>query len=392
MLSSLPEDALYHILKFVDENDDARCARISKSWASLRRAWVVRHSGPRAHVCTVAFSHDGTFLAVGSIDYEVATQCQTKVYDVATGDLLHTLPRSSTRCIAFSPIDRMVLAVGRNNPRVDIYNLATGESSELWHSTVPRDSWVVSTVAFSPDASTLAFCRRHMAAIIGIDGPARVSPARVLATTPDTSTGYLGEDGQMHGAVFSATGAVLAVAVGTTIKCYDVATGLVRNEFEYEGQVRDFTGSPRGIVSVGGEGKLALYDVSTGHLRRELTSTSPFGVFGLPYEGRGLRVTMRTCFSPEGSVFAAQDADAIFNRRISIYDAETGELRRKITRNQSRIIGAFTFSPDGKTLALADVRRFDTGSVHRVALYDASTGDLRRMHRQPQALPAPPTA
>ena len=27
----------------------------------------------------------------------------------------------------------------------------------------------------------------------------------------------------MHGAVFSATGAVLAVAVGTTIKCYDVA-------------------------------------------------------------------------------------------------------------------------------------------------------------------------
>ena len=101
---------------------------------------------------------------------------------------------------------------------------------------------------------------------------------------------------------------------------------------------------------------------------------------------------MITCFSHEGSVFAAQNSDPIFNRRISIFDAETGELRRKITRNQSRIIGAFTFSPDGKTLALADVRRFDTGSVHRVALYDASTGDLRRMHRQPQALPAPPTA
>ena len=92
---------------------------------------------------------------------------------------------------------------------------------------------------------------------------------------------------------------------------------------------------------------------------------------------------MITCFSHEGSVFAAQNSDPIFNRRISIFDAETGELRHKITRDQSRCIGAFTLSPDGKTLALVDARGLDPRSVDRVALYDASTGDLRRMRRPP---------
>ena len=62
-MSSLPEDLLYHILKFVDENDDARCRAISQSWANLRRAWVLA-SNPLGPVSSVAFSCDGAHLAV----------------------------------------------------------------------------------------------------------------------------------------------------------------------------------------------------------------------------------------------------------------------------------------------------------------------------------------
>ena len=63
-LSSLPEDVLYHILKFVDENDDVRCRAISQSWAGLRRAWVVSRSRLAANMgiwsTAVAFSPDGS--------------------------------------------------------------------------------------------------------------------------------------------------------------------------------------------------------------------------------------------------------------------------------------------------------------------------------------------
>ena len=61
--------------------------------------------------------------------------------------------------------------------------------------------------------------------------------------------------------------------------------------------------------------------------------------------------------------------------RIEIYDAETGESRRVLSR-AIRNIGGVTFSPDGKTLAVRDY-------LGRVALYDVATGDLQRMRRPP---------
>ena len=108
-ISDLPEDVLYHILKFVDENDDATCARINKSWANLRRVWVVRGRGiePRVgdheHVTFVAFSHDGTLLAVGASDYDTSNHCSNynvSVHNVATGDSLHILPQLPNRTYA----------------------------------------------------------------------------------------------------------------------------------------------------------------------------------------------------------------------------------------------------------------------------------------------------
>ena len=356
-LSSLSEWLLYHTLSFVDETDDARCRGISQSWARLRRAWVLA-SNPLGPVSSVAFSCDGAHLAVGTED-DVLT-----IHDAATGEPRRSLLRSGwVSCLAFSPTDSTVLVAGGSRD-VIAYNTTTGNSRELWRAA---DNWVVKSVAVSPVGTTIAFCHDNMAAVIDVGGhdPTRAlfTPARVLAQTP------LADGVAIRGVAFSATGAVLAVGVGTTIKCFDVATGQtgrVLTEMELGLDVWTVAYLPGGTVAGGGYKVLAFYDASNGQLLREITSSRP--AFG------------KTCFSRDGSMVAAQNSNYDC---ISILDAETGEVRHDIKRKN--FIGAATFSPDGKSLAIGDLDG-------RVALYDVSTGARRRMQRQPQASPAAPTA
>ena len=354
MLSSLPEDALYHILKFVDENDDARCRAVSQGWAGLRRVWVVSrlrtHPGRSytGQITAVAFSPDGALLAVGAKDNFL------KVHDTATGNLLHTFHNQNwTNSVAFSPTDSTLL-VAAEGTRINIYNLVTGDSRELWR---PRQFRSANMVAVSPTGATIAFSCGTMAAVIERNG--WFTPARALAE----NTQY-----RFRGVAFSATGAVLAVGIGRKVKCFDVATGQVCTVIKFGVDVWSIAYSQRGIVSVGGDnGKLAFYDAATGQLRRGLRSVSSEG-----------RTILESCFSPDGSMFAAQGGSMFTDGRtgrIEIYDAETGELRRVLSR-PIRNIGGVTFSPDGKTLAVGDY-------LGRVALYDVATGDLQRMRRPP---------
>ena len=378
-LSSLPEDALYHILKFVDENDDARSAGINKSWANLRRVWVVSRSrvpgveGVRGTghniVQAVAFSCDGKLLAIGAEDDALNV---LTVHDAATGDLRRTFPRGRGRrtlCLDFSPTDSTVLVAGGSRDLI-AYNTATGNSRERWRRAAPWEE--LKCVTFSPAGSTIAFCHANMVAVIDIGGPDPTrdpfAPARVLLTTQ-------GHPKKVEGIAFSPTGSVLAVGIyDGTVTCYDVATGQVRSEIEHDGGYGIWTiaYSSRGTIAAGGpNGKLALYDASNGQLLREV---SPAG--------------NRSCFSPDGSMVAANSTLRTGAESMSCYDTETGDLRFVISRvglYNYGWIGAVSFSPDGKTVAVGD-------SGGRVALYDTTTGDLRRMRRLPPALPAPPTA
>ena len=373
-LSSLPEAVLEHTLTFVDENDDARCRAISRSWARLRRAWVLHfpqigREGSGA-VTAVAFSPDGSLLAVGA-----KVNPPVQLYDAATGDLRRALSRGDhehwrddAKCFAFTP-DGTVLATGCSG-KICLYNVATGESSELWRTTErSREFTDVTSVAFSPDGSTLAFCHDYMAAIVGIGGWMR-SP-RVLATWVYQSGIHYSEERRIKGVAFSPTGSVLAVGVGPTVKCFDVATCQTRIEIDFGVTIYSVAFSSRGMLAVGGHGKLTVYDGSTGRLQHELRPD--------PLDNRFRAVVSTLCFSPDGSTIAA-DSENSRSKSIDIYDAETGELFRVIGRACLGIKAA-AFSADAKSIALGDWMSLRGGG--KAAIYDVETLDLRRMQRPP---------
>ena len=369
-LSSLPEAVLEHTLTFVDENQDARCRAISQSWARLRRACVLHFPQigreGSGQVTAVAFSPDGSLLAVGA-----KVNPAVQLYDPATGDLRRALSRSDrehwqdcANCFAFTP-DGTVLAAGCRG-KISLYNVATGESSELWRDTeIFRRE--VTSVAFSPDGITFAFCHDYMAAIVGIGGWVR-SP-RALATWAYQRGLPYTEERRIKGVAFSPTGSVLAVAVGPTVKCFDVATGETRIEIEFGVIIYSVAFSSRGMLAVGGHGKLTVYDGSTGRLQHELRPDS--------LDNRFRSVVSTLCFSPDGSTIAA-NTEYSRSKSIDIYDAESGELFRVIGRPCLGIQAA-AFSADGKSIALGDW--VSLGGGGKFALYDVETLDLRRMRR-----------
>ena len=369
-LSSLPEAVLEHALTFVDEYDDARCRAISQSWARLRRVWILPYPKIGRDQCgevmAVAFSPDGSLLAVGA-----KVNPPVQLYDAATGDLRRALSRGDhehwrddAKCFAFTP-DGTVLATGCSG-KICLYNVATGESSDLFFTT-ERLSADVTSVAFSPDGNNLAFCHDRMAAIVGIGG--WIKSPRVLATWVYQSGIHYSEERRIKGVAFSPTGSVLAVGVGPTVKCFDVATCQTRIEIDFGVTIYSVAFSSRGMLAVGGHGKLTVYDGSTGRLQHELRPD--------PLDNRFRAVVSTLCFSPDGSTIAA-DSENSRSKSIDIYDAETGELFRVIGRACLGIKTA-AFSADAKSIALGDWVSLRGGG--KLALYDVETLDLRRMRR-----------
>ncbi len=78
---------------------------------------TLEQSGPGG--LTLVFSPDGKTLAVGNRNHE------TKLFDAATGKLLHALDKKMTQEIAFSP-DGKTLAAGYVDGTVGLWEVATG--------------------------------------------------------------------------------------------------------------------------------------------------------------------------------------------------------------------------------------------------------------------------
>jgi RNA polymerase sigma factor (sigma-70 family) len=119
--------------------------------------------GPRfTRFAAMALSHDGTRLATGDPRTDntsaLLAPCAVRIWDVATGKLLHKLDAhlSEPAALAFSPDGRLLVSGGHSfrNNGINIWDVATGKLLR----TLPVEG---QALAFSPDGRALATAGNH---------------------------------------------------------------------------------------------------------------------------------------------------------------------------------------------------------------------------------------
>ena len=90
-------------------------------WGLYQRSLAVPTFAADGPVTSLAFSPDGGVLAIGARDFTA------KLYDIATGTLLHSLSHESdVQCVAFSPDSTRIaddalseVCFGTHSPRLE---------------------------------------------------------------------------------------------------------------------------------------------------------------------------------------------------------------------------------------------------------------------------------
>ena len=185
----------------------------------------------------------------------------------------------------------------------------------------------------------------------------------------DAETGELkhtmpGHDTWVQLAAFSPDSLTLATSTPRDVKLWDVRTGELKRTLNGEGPANSwqkFTFTPDGKrIAVVGQSRISFWDVETGENTSNLDDC-----------------TKLVAYSPDGKTLACVPRG--FWNQISLLDAETGDLKRKIEQGdvESASFRAVAFSPDGKLLA-SMARQRDDGQGEVVEVWDAETGALTR--------------
>ncbi len=253
-----------------------------KLWAVPSGLELYSLAGHNSGVTSVAFSPDGNTLASGSADYSV------KLWDVKgrreySSLLGHT---GIIVSVAFSPDGRTLastsLATSTNkSDRVRLWDVKTGGALGI------VDAPMVNGITFAPDGKTLA------------TGGVGAEPLRIWNV--DTRQVVRIFDGKLFiwSVAFSPDGTkIAAVADGTTVRLWDVATGgMLRIMSGHTDLVHDLAFSPDGntLVSASADTTIKLWEVASGRELRSLNGHSG--------------IVNSVMFSPDGKVLASGSAD-----------------------------------------------------------------------------------
>ncbi|NET35644.1 MAG: NACHT domain-containing protein [Cyanothece sp. SIO1E1] len=282
-------------------------------------------------VGAVAFSPDGTCLAVGTSNGEI------RLYRVETGQYLLTL-RGHTNWIeslAFSP-DGNILASGSTDHQVRLWDISTGGCLHLLQEHADE----VWSVVFSPDGQTLLSSSFDTTVKLW-----QVSTGRCFKT-------FEVVDQYVFSAIFSADGQML-LSNGSdhTIKFWHVTTGQCLKTLEGHGdRVRRLALSPNGQLLASGseDGTVKLWDINSGTCLQTLAGHTD-KVFAI-------------AFSPQGDILASGSLD----QTVRLWNASTGKCL-KILQGHASWIWSVAFNPAGNLLASG-------GFDQQVRFWDVSTG------------------
>ena len=323
----------------------------------------------------LAFSPDGTLLAVGSEDGSIV------LIDPASGANLRTLQGHSgivvSRGLAFSP-DGALLASAGFDGSVRLWNAATGAQI----ADLSRHGLRVLSLAFSPDGQQLASTSDQGGQLITWD-VAGAAPKRSLHVgqglitslvfSPDSSVlgavGYNGvirlhllDQDRFRVLVGSAAATnALALLPGQRIVSIAASGAVVLfepNQDEgtplagFEGQALNVAASADGklIVAGGTGGTIMRWDGDTGAAQAALVSSRLNTIYGL-------------AISHDGTLIAA--AGPPTDQRVEIWDAAHGTLLQTLSSDAA--VSGLAFQPRGELLALASVDG-------KLSLWNARTG------------------
>ena len=323
-------------------------------WEAETGQVVRRLEGLKGAVHSVAYSHDGKWIASGSGSYQEKASMGEgwlTVWNAETGAVVFSHRESiiNALSVAFSPDDRLVAAGfgeysgNDNHGRVMIFEIRGGKIV----FNEERRGGGVHALDFHPDGRRIA-----------VAGKGVVELWDIVKNENLYDLALEDHESWVYSLAFSRDGRKLAAGCGDrSIRIWDLSTRTELKRIEaHMGMVLAVAFSPDGtkLASSGDDSALKLWDLATGwelttlHGHTSLTS-------GLP----GI------AFSPDGARLASAAGD----RTVKLWDVTTD---RQVTfHDQKGWITSLLCMPDQTTVV--------SGSAdHSIAQWEAATGRLLR--------------
>ncbi|MFO0977084.1 MAG: WD40 repeat domain-containing protein [Planctomycetaceae bacterium] len=320
------------------------------------------------------FSPDGRLLAVSNRNYE------TRIFDVATGNQVHVLPKRMTQEIAFSP-DGKTLATAYVDGQLGLWDMETGRELHMVDSGCPE----IFSVAWNSTGDLLATCspsggKQRGNTFVRLPGKVLLWNARTFKVAKELMevqwsgrVRFSRDDTRIIATVkeMRTLDDSPMIAVWSTDAPATVTTASPKVQVPTRPARESLSlpplGAPAVAVSPDGknafappdnDGALAMWELATGKPR-------------LLFKGKHAWQISCVDVSPDGSTVATASLD----KTAMLWNAKTGELLATMEGQNDRLI-EMTYSPSGKYILTSTGKQWPYSPKGPVSawIWDAGTG------------------